>query len=57
MAYKDILKIVPTLQSASLAKHNYEFTKGKDKNLPKLAVKNIVGLSTIKLTSEVIDSL
>jgi len=58
MTYKDILKIVPTMQAASLAKHNYDFAKkSKGKGLAKNAVSSIVGINLIKATSVSINDL
>lgn len=52
---KDILRVVPTLHSFSLLRHNLK--KRKKKRLDKLAVENIVGTNLIKTESEFIGSL
>lgn len=60
MIYKDILKIVPTLQAASLAKHNVDVAMKKDKkpgDIVGLGVTNIVGIEMIKLESNLIGAL
>ena len=60
MAYKDILKIVPTLQAASLAKHNADVAMKKDKkpgDIVGLGVTNIVGANIIKVESDLIVGL
>jgi len=49
MAYKEILKIIPTVQSASLLKSNIKDSKKKFKPV-KSAMKNIVGIEMIKIT-------
>lgn len=53
MTYKELLKIVPTLQSASLLKEN---TKKKPK-LVKQGIKNIFGIELIKLESNLIGGI
>ncbi len=53
MSNTDLLKIIPTLQSASLVSDNLDFfKKGKKKSLVKRGVKNIVGISLIKETTK-----
>lgn len=49
MSYKDIIKIVPTLQATSLLKENAKIKK-KPK-LVKKGVQSIVGIELIKLQS------
>lgn len=60
MSYKDILKVVPTLQAASLVKHNLEATqkkKLKTNDMVNLGVTNIVGTNLIKIESDFIGRL
>ena len=60
MTYKDILKLVPTLQAASLAKHNADVAMKKSKkpgDMVGLGVTNIVGIEMIKLESGLIGAL
>lgn len=51
MSYKTILKIIPTIQAASLAEHNLKFAKKKkksSKDFVKVGLNNIVGATLIK---------
>ena len=50
MRMKDLLKIVPTMMSVELVEENY---KKKD-NLVKKGVKNILGITLINQTSNLI---
>lgn len=50
MAYKEILKVIPTMQSASLLKSNIKDKKKKKFKPAKSAMKNIVGIEMIKIT-------
>lgn len=55
MANSDIIKLIPTMQSASMALKNYETLKNKKKkpkDLFKLAGYNITGSSLIKAEGE-----
>ena len=52
MAYTDVLKIIPTMQSTALLSENYSFYKKKKKNFLKQGVDNIVGVSMIKATAD-----
>ena len=55
---KDILKLIPVIQSASVLEDNIEFTEKKSKkskDFIKQGVKNVVGISLIKTTSNLID--
>ena len=63
---KSILGIVPGLQATSLAMHNVKFMKNsmnpkkkpmKPKKIIKLGVTNLVGISMIKPTAEMINAL
>lgn len=50
MAYTDILKVIPTVQSAALVEHNLKFLKKKKKKSSDFVgsgVTNIVGSSMI----------
>lgn len=60
MNYKEILKIAPTLQAASLVGENIKVAKKKNKStkdIVGLGVKNIVGTNLIKLESDLIEGL
>ena len=60
MTYKDILKVIPTLQAASLVKHNVDVAKKKElktKDMVDLGVTNIVGTNLIKIESQFIGGL
>ena len=60
MAIKELLKIAPTLQAASLAGHNLKVAQKKDKqvgDIVGLAVGNIVGTSLIKTQFDLIGAL
>ena len=51
MAYTDILKIVPTIQSAALAKHTLKLAtkkKAKTKDFVETGVGTMVGAALIK---------
>ena len=54
-ASKEILKIVPTMQSLALAKKNYNMVKKKKlsaKDFVKQGMENVVGTSLIKETAD-----
>jgi len=55
MSYKDIAKLIPTIQAASLLEDNVK--KKKKKSLVKQSVKNIVGVSLIQSTAKITNSL
>jgi len=59
-AYRDILRVVPTLQSAALASDSYAFLKSKKKkkasSFLRQGTKTIVGSALIKETASVIVS-
>jgi len=60
MTYTSILKIVPTLQAASLVKHNVNVAQKKNlktKDMIDLGVTNIVGTNLIKIESDFISGL
>ena len=60
MDTKQILKIVPIIQSASLLNENVKVLnkkKVKTKDIVKLGVTNIVGASLIKVESDFINSI
>lgn len=60
MALKDIMNIVPMVQSASLVNENVKFLnkkKVKTKDIVKLGMKNIVGVNLIKAESDIIGTL
>jgi hypothetical protein len=60
MALKDIMNIVPMVQSASLVNENVKFLnkkKVKTKDIVKLGTKNIVGVNLIKAESDIIGTL
>lgn len=54
MAYTDILKVIPTVQSAALVNHNlanFLRKRKKRKGMVGMAVDNIVGTALIKETA------
>jgi len=53
MAYTDILKLIPTMQSTALLSDNVKFTKKKKSSVDFIGqgVKNIVGVNLIKETA------
>lgn len=61
MSYKDILKIIPTIHSASLVNSNLKDIKKKKKfktdDTLHSATKNIIGISLIKTESNFIGGL
>ena len=60
MTYKDIMKIIPTLQAAQLVGENVKVLKKKkkkSKDFIGLGVKNIVGTSFIKINADLIEGL
>jgi hypothetical protein len=54
-AYKDLIKLVPTMQAVSLLSDNLPKKKKKKKSLLNQGVSNIVGLSMIKATAQMTD--
>ena len=55
-----ILKLIPMIQSAKLLEDNVNFStkkKKSSKDFVKQGTKNIVGISMIGLTEELIDSI
>lgn len=60
MSYKEIAKIIPTIQAAHLVKENVKVLK-KKKNKPedmiKMGAGNIVGTNLIKINADVIADL
>lgn len=60
MTYKNLLKVIPTLQAASLVKYNVDITKKKklkSDDMIKISTTNIVGSNIIKLESDFISGL
>lgn len=60
MSYKDIAKIIPTMQSLALLKENtkqLKKKKTKTKDIASLGVKNIFGTSMLKLNADLIGGL
>jgi len=59
MSYKEIAKIIPTMQSIALVSENIKQTKKKNttKDFVKLGTKNIVGTSLIKVNTQLIGDL
>ena len=60
MTTNGIIGVLPTLQSAALLGHNLQYMNKKKKNvkgLVGLRVTNIVGVSMIKETSNIINGL
>lgn len=58
-SYKDLLKIVPTIQSTDLVVDNLNFIKKKDRKIKGFAskgIKNIVGVSLISETAKFTNS-
>jgi len=59
MSYKTIAALIPTIQAATLVNENVKATKKKSKtgDIIGLGMKNIVGISVIKLESDLIAGL
>jgi hypothetical protein len=62
MPYKNIARLIPTIQAANLVKENLKAIdtkkeKGGTKKIVDLGMKNIVGLSLIKLNADLIESI
>jgi len=60
MSYKNIMNLIPTIQSASLVGHNLKTLdkkKMKTKDIVNLGVTNIVGVSLIKAEADLIGDL
>lgn len=54
---KEILKLVPTMQSAMLLNENLKLSQKKSpkvKNFAKVGIKNLIGLEFIKAESDLI---
>jgi hypothetical protein len=59
MTYKQIANLIPTLQAVSLANENLKVVtkKKKTKDIVDLGVKNIVGVSLLKVNADLIGEL
>lgn len=60
MSYQSIAKLIPTLQSIALVSENLKLTKKKKvktKDMIGIGTKNIVGISLIKIESDLIAGL
>lgn len=57
MGYKEIIGIVPTLQSAALLGANVKALKSRKQKPLKMAVGNLVGIELIKSTAQSAGSL
>jgi len=57
MPYRTIMRVVPTIQAASLAKENAKMLKKKKPKLVKQGVKNIVGVNLIKTQADLVAGL
>jgi len=62
MSYKAIAQLIPTIQAAHLVGENLKEvkkkkTKTKTEDILKLGVKNIVGVSLIKINADLIGKL
>ena len=60
MTYKNIAKLIPTIQAVNLAQDNLEFSKKKKKktkDYTKQSMRNIVGVSLIGATASIVDDL
>ena len=60
MSYQSIAKLIPTLQSIALVNENLKLTKKKKvktKDMIEIGTKNIVGISLIKIESDLIAGL
>lgn len=60
MSYKEIAKLIPTIQAASLISENLKEVKKKKqstKSMIGLGMKNIVGISLIKVNADLIGDL
>jgi len=57
MTYKDIMRVIPTVQAASLVKHNISKMKKKKKGVEYMAglgTTNIIGTSLIQAEADLI---
>jgi hypothetical protein len=60
MSYKDIARIIPSIQSVQLVRHNLKKVKKKKvdtKDILELGIGNIVGVSLIKTEADLIEGL
>ena len=59
MSYKTIAALIPTIQAATLVNENVKASKKKSgtKDMIGLGMKNIIGISVIKLESDLIAGL
>ena len=60
MSYKEIAKLIPTIQAASLVSENLKASKKKKQGLKSmvgLGTKNVVGVSLIKVNADLIGDL
>jgi len=60
MPHRAIMRLIPPVQAASLAAHNIEFVKKKDKDVGdfvKLGTTNIVGTELIRVEANLIGGL
>ena len=57
MTYQNIMKLIPTIQAAGLVGHNLKVVKKKPtaKDMIGLGVTNIVGVSLIKTTADIVE--
>lgn len=55
MSYKDLLKIIPVVQSAAIVENSFDLVRRKKKKkLVKNAIGTMVGVSLIKAESDLI---
>jgi hypothetical protein len=54
---KNILNLANDLQTVNLVNENYKESKKKKPNMIKSGIKNIIGISMIKVNSDLIASL
>jgi len=57
MTYKEVAKLIPTIQAAALVGENMKELKKKKKNLVGMGMKNIVGTSLLKANADLIGEL
>lgn len=59
MSYKDIAKLIPTIQAADLVSHNLKKSKKKKKtkDMLEMGMENIVGVNLIKAEAQIVGGL
>ena len=60
MTYKDIARLVPTIQAASLVGHNMKIASKKKidtKDMMNMGMTNVIGISMLKINADLIEGL